>query len=63
MKCSVCEFKSFFDGNGSPNRYYCNHPDAPSGASSLICKTERGSIELTRKTSPKWCPLSAINFK
>ena len=58
MRCVDCYQKKFEDYNGRPNRYYCEHPDAPRKyGPALICKTERHSTELTIKTSPRWCPL------
>lgn len=55
-KCCECEYTDFMKGNGSPNRYYCKHPDIPSPGRKLICRTERHSTDFTIKTSPRWCP-------
>lgn len=60
-KCSDCNLKIFSKGNGSPNRYYCRHPEATKMGSRMICRTERHKTELTIKTSPKWCPLRTTN--
>jgi hypothetical protein len=58
MKCIDCEHKSFWSGNGDPNRYYCLHPEAVAGrGAQMICRTDRHSTEIKIKTSPKWCPL------
>jgi len=57
MSCLDCNLKSLATYSGGLSRYYCEHSDAPPGAGSLICKTKRGSTELTRKKPPKWCPL------
>ena len=57
-KCSECKYKVFEEYNGSPNRYYCNHPEIVAGEGPrMICRTERHSKELKLKTSPKWGPL------
>jgi hypothetical protein len=57
-KCKECNYKVLEKGNGSPNRYYCTHPDAIKDIGSrLICRTDRGSEEIKIKNSPKWCPL------
>lgn len=60
-KCSECRFAKFVDGNGNPNRYYCYNEDACYARSEcepypLICRTDRYSIEMKIKTSPRWCP-------
>ena len=59
-KCRECENTEFQDMNGSPNRWYCKHPEVREyvscPADTLICKTERYSTEIIIKTSPKWCP-------
>lgn len=56
-KCRKCENTEFQDMNGSPNRWYCKHPEVREHVScpadTLICKTERYSTEITIKTSPK----------
>lgn len=57
MNCKDCGYKIFEKGNGSPNRYYCKHPEATKMGSRMICRTERDKTELTIKTSPRWCPL------
>lgn len=58
MKCSECNYKSFYADNGGANRYYCTNPIATEDVGSrLICRTERHSTKLKIKTSPKWCPL------
>ena len=64
-KCSECEFAKFADGNGNPNRYYCEHKNARFARSKcepvpMICRTDRHSREFTIKTSPKWCPIRNI---
>lgn len=59
--CSLCEYKSFWKGNGSPNRYYCRHPKVISGfGSKRISTCNRGSTELKIKTSPQWCPFREV---
>ena len=56
-KCIECDFVSFYQGNGNPSRYYCNHEKHGAlAASRMICRTERHSTEITIKTSPRWCP-------
>ena len=63
MKCKDCSYKKLEKGNGSPNRYYCEHPIAYERAVGIgspareVCRTKRGCTEVTIKTSPKWCPL------
>lgn len=61
MKCNECEDAKFYDGNGTPSRYYCTNKEAlktrSCPANTLICKTARHSKEFTIKTSPKWCPI------
>lgn len=64
MNCKNCKYCIFCAGNGNLNRYYCEHPKNPDGvnhiaSSTLICKTERHSTEMTRKRTPKWCPQKA----
>lgn len=61
MKCSECNFCTFEEYNGGPNRYYCLHPVTIRGVGAqLICRTERHSRELKVKTSPKWCPYRQV---
>ena len=67
LKCKTCQYCSFNFGNGSTNRYYCDHPDNPNevqgiAGATLICRCGRGQSEqakqFTRKTTPKWWPLN-----
>lgn len=62
MKCMKCEYCSYYENKSGLNRYYCIHklnPDlvASKGGVTLICKTERHGNEMTRKRTPKWCPI------
>lgn len=62
LKCEVCQHCAYWNGNGSPNRYYCVHPNNPDhlarlATGTLLCKTERHSEKFTRKKTPSWCPL------
>lgn len=61
MNCKDCNYKVFEKSNGSPNRYYCKHPEALKGVGArLICRTKRHSEEVTIKTAPRWCPLKQV---
>ena len=69
LKCKTCEHCSFWFGNGSPNWYYCGHPENPNEVAGIasykiICRCGRGQSEeakkFTRKTTPKWCPLKEV---
>ncbi len=60
MKCKDCIYCEFLERNGDPNRYYCTHPVAAEMAcawAKMICRTARGSAEMTIKRTPRWCPL------
>lgn len=57
IKCIDCECCHFQRCNGSPSRYYCLHPAVVAGIGSvMICRCQRGSDEITIKSSPTWCP-------
>lgn len=57
IKCIECECCHFQGRKGSPSRYYCLHPVVVEGVGSvMICRCERGSNEITIKSSPAWCP-------
>lgn len=61
IKCSDCEHKKFYPGNGNPGRCYCEHPDARFARSEceptpMICRTGRHDDIMTVKTAPRWCP-------
>lgn len=56
VNCKECEHCSFYKGNGSPNRYYCEITRDECTPRKLICKTERHREEFTIKRTPKWCP-------
>lgn len=55
-KCQECKYSILERYNGSPSRYYCKHPNSPSGVASLIGKCERHSEVMKRKRAPTWCP-------
>ncbi|QSX05464.1 hypothetical protein JYG23_12375 [Sedimentibacter sp. zth1] len=60
MKCSECKYINVSDGNGSPGRCYCKHPNRPkevTGTELVICNSERHTNRVLIKTSPRWCPL------
>lgn len=62
IRCKECKWCEFSDGKGRPNRYYCTHPHNPNSmnmvsANTLITKTDRNSMEMKIKQTPKWCPL------
>ena len=61
MKCKDCIYCEFEKSNGGPNMYYCVHPTAAQlvcAGARMICRTERGSMEFTIKSAPRWCPLN-----
>ena len=62
MKCKDCDNKKFVPRNGTPGRYYCEHPEIRENyefsPSRMICRTGRRDKELTVKTAPRWCPMN-----
>ena len=60
IKCKACSNCSFCEGNGSPNRYYCEVATTECSPRRLICKTERHSREFTIKRTPRWCPAKEV---
>ena len=57
LNCRICDHCSFMEGNGNPNRYYCDLAKTECSPFRMICRTERHSEEFTIKRTPKWCPL------
>lgn len=71
MKCKDCKYKEILSYTTSyASRYtvLCTHPDWEyihnylrdnriNRLPGFICYTKKGTLELTTKTAPRWCPL------
>lgn len=61
IKCIDCEHCKIERYNGSPSRYYCQHPAVIDDVGNMmICRCRRGSDDLTIKSSPVWCAKKRI---
>jgi hypothetical protein len=68
-ECLACDHCSFDEGNGSPSRWYCLHPENPSQVAhtasfTIITRGERHDKfnNIPRKKVPKWCPFIKKNW-
>lgn len=69
-ECLVCKHCVFSEGNGSPSRWYCNHPENPNrvdgySSATLINKGQRHDSfnNIPRQYVPRWCPYRKNNWE